>query len=172
MLAGDEVEPTSWSASGGSTAGSKPDRSHAGMNGSAPSPEGGRKNTFPRAARITTADEIRALFRRGKRRKTRHLDVFVSTSPVAHSRIGLVVPKPRAKGGLDRKGARAAAVRRNRLKRRLREIARTRILPRLNGADRRLDLLIRARPEAYGADFAQLLEELLALEEWLCSNDF
>jgi ribonuclease P protein component len=126
---------------------------------------------LPRAARITDSEEIRALFRRGKRRKTRHLDVFVSTSPVAYSRIGLVVPKPRAKTAAGRRGARGAAVQRNLLKRRLREIARTTVLPSLNGGGCAIDLLIRARPEAYAADYGSLKDELMDVREWMCSSD-
>jgi ribonuclease P protein component len=49
-----------------------------------------------------------------------------------------------------------SAVDRNRLKRRLREIGRRSILPDLPP----LELVIRARPEAYGASFAELDGEL------------
>lgn len=59
---------------------------------------------------------------------------------------------------------------RNRLKRRLKEIARTEVLPRLNGSGCRADLLVRARPEAYDASFSQLRQELVDLEEWICSS--
>lgn len=132
---------------------------------------GGKESlSFPREARITAADEIRGLFKRGKRRKTRNLDVFISASPVAHSRLGLVVPKPRQKNSPDRKRVRAAAVQRNRLKRRLREIGRTAILPALNQRGAAVDILVRARPEAYLATFAELRGELQQLQEWMCSN--
>lgn len=114
---------------------------------------------FPRAARITGSEEIRALFRRGKRRKTRHLDVFLGSSPAARSRVGVVVPKHRQ-----------TAVARNLLKRRLREISRTRVLPALRDAGLRVDVLIRARPEAYGAAFPELLEELSGVVEEVCSS--
>jgi ribonuclease P protein component len=129
----------------------------------------GRDQRLPRAARITGSDEIRKMFRRGKRRRTRHLDVFVSISPVAHSRIGLVVPKPRAEPG-KRGRKRAAAVRRNRLKRRLREVARTMLLPELNARGCHRDVLVRVRPEAYGVRYRELRDELTQLEEWLCSS--
>lgn len=121
--------------------------------------EGGGRLRLPRGARITASDEIRALFRRGKRRRTRHLDVFVASSPVAHPRLGLVVPRHRQK-----------VVRRNLLKRRLREIGRTELLPRLAAAGLPLDVMVRARPEAYGASFAELRQELLELTEALCSS--
>jgi ribonuclease P protein component len=52
---------------------------------------------------------------------------------------------------------------RNRLRRRLREIGRTELLPRLRRDERALDVLIRARPEAYEAPFADLQRELVAL---------
>jgi ribonuclease P protein component len=130
----------------------------------------GRGYRLPREARITTSAQIRALFRRGKRRRTRHLDAFFSASPAPFPRLGLVVPKPRQKKTKQSRRIGGAAVRRNRLKRRLRELGRTRVLPRLQEAGRPLDLLIRARPEAYGADFATLRQELQQLVEELCSQ--
>ena len=139
-------------------------------NGEARGGEGGGE-ALPRVARINASDEIRRLFQRGKRRKTRTLDVFISASPVSRSRIALVVPKPRQKTSPDGKRVRGAIVQRNRLKRRLREIARTEVLPELDRGDKRLDVLIRARPEAYGSSFAELREEVLSLREWMCSSD-
>jgi ribonuclease P protein component len=127
-------------------------------------------NRFPREARITRSDEIRALFRRGKRRKTISFDVFVSASPAARSRIGFVVPKPRRRPGEPRTRIRGAAVRRNRLKRRLREIGRIELLPVLPVGAGSLDILVRARPEAYDAEFRELRAELLEVREWLCSR--
>lgn len=123
--------------------------------------DGGGKPGFglPRAARITGSEEIRGLFRRGKRRRTRHLDAFFSPSPAAHPRLGVVVPKHKRR-----------IVERNRLKRRLREIGRALVLPALRGAPVPLDLMLRARPEAYGASFAELRDELRALAEELCSR--
>jgi ribonuclease P protein component len=115
--------------------------------------------TLPRAARITQPGEIRALFRRGKRRKTRHLDAFVSASPSAFARWGVVVPKH--KHGI---------VERNRVKRRLRELGRTVVLPGLRNSGLALDVLVRARPETYAAAFGELQEELARLTEELCSR--
>ncbi|CAN5806750.1 MAG: ribonuclease P protein component [Gemmatimonadetes bacterium] len=120
---------------------------------------GGEGYRLPRAARITGSDEIRTLFRRGKRRKTRHLDVFVSPSPAAFPRLGVVVPKHRQK-----------IVRRNLLKRRLREIGRTLVLPALREAAAPLDVLIRARPEAYSASFEALRDGLARMTEEICSR--
>ncbi len=133
--------------------------------------DGGDGQALPRAARITASDELRALLGRGKRRKTRHLDVFVSGSPVAHSRLGVVVAKPRQKPPAKGKRIPAAAVRRNRLKRRLREVGRTGLLPTLNQAGCFADVLIRARQEAYDATFAALRAEVEGLAEWICSSE-
>jgi len=59
---------------------------------------------------------------------------------------------------------------RNRLKRRLREIGRTRLLPALEGRGAHVDVLVRARSRAYGAPFDRLALELASvLEEMLCS---
>lgn len=112
-------------------------------------PEGER---LPRARRITRSQEIRALFRRGKRSRTAHLDVIDSTSPVSHARVGVVVP---------RYGH--SIVERNKVKRRIREILRRRVLPRLTASRRAVDVLVRARREAYGASYAELETELV---EW------
>ena len=71
--------------------------------------------------------------------RTTYLDVRVLASPLSHSRIGIIVPRHRH-----------TAVERNRLKRRLRELARTRLLPALRDGSPQ-DLAIRARHEAYSA---------------------
>lgn len=112
-----------------------------------------RGRRLPRARRITRGSEIRTLFRRGKRSRTLHLDVLHSDSPSLFARVGIVVP---------RYGE--TAVRRNRVKRRLREALRREILPRLDERGARADLLVRARREAYGASYAALAAELVA---WL-----
>lgn len=65
---------------------------------------------------------------------------------------------------------RRTAVARNRLKRRLREIGRTRVLPGLNAAGLKLDLLVRARAEAYTAEFDDLRNELERVVEEVCSS--
>lgn len=56
---------------------------------------------------------------------------------------------------------RHAIVARNRLKRRLREIVRTELLPRLDTGGVAVDVLVRARAAAYRARFADLREELV-----------
>ncbi len=114
---------------------------------------------LPRAVRIARSAEIRTLFQRGKRRKTRHLDAFVSTSPVAFARLGVVVPKHKH-----------TIVERNLVRRRLREVGRTVLLPALRNSGAAFDVLLRARPEAYGASFAQLRDEVTTLAEELCSR--
>lgn len=80
----------------------------------------------------------------------------------------MVVPKPRQQGRKAPR-VRAKAVQRNRLKRRLREIGRTVVLPRLRTAGEALDVMVRARPEAYQATFAELREQLQHFAEALCS---
>ncbi|HUE77603.1 MAG TPA: ribonuclease P protein component, partial [Longimicrobiales bacterium] len=112
-----------------------------------------RGRRYPRARRITRGSEIRMLFRRGKRSRTPHLDVLVADSPTSFSRVGLVVPKY---GN--------TAVRRNTVKRRLREALRREVLPRLDAGSRGTDLLVRARREAYGVPYAELAGELT---EWM-----
>ena len=65
---------------------------------------------------------------------------------------------------------RHSIVERNRVKRRLREIGRTRVLPRLREQGLALDVLVRARREAYGVGFRGLSDELQSMTEDLCSD--
>lgn len=117
------------------------------------SPAQESRRRLPRARRITRGAEIRHLFRRGKRSRTAHVDVFDSSSPADFARVGLVVPRYKR-----------TIVERNRLKRRLREILRVEVLPALDGLGLSRDVLVRARPEAYGAGFRELNGELV---EWV-----
>ena len=83
--------------------------------------------------------------------QTERLDARASASLLLHPRIGVVVPKYR-RNIIDR----------NRTKRRLRELARTRMMPILG----RIDVLLRAKPEAYGASFDELSVEVDAIAQW------
>ena len=114
---------------------------------------------MPRSGRIHKAKEIRALLRDGSRKKTPSLDVFFLSSSVARNRWGMIVPKHQH-----------SIVERNRVKRRLREIGRTRVLPRLRERGLTLDVVVRARREAYGVGYRRLSDELESLTEDLCSN--
>jgi ribonuclease P protein component len=87
------------------------------------------------------------------------VDVFFAASPASRSRLGLIVPKH---------GHRI--VDRNLVKRRLREIGRRSALPKLDAAGVHMDLLLRARRSAYGADFPTLEEEVNEVVEALCSQ--
>jgi ribonuclease P protein component len=120
----------------------------------------GRRNRLPRTRRITSSNEIRALFQRGKRSRTSHLDVFDFTSPFAYPRVGVVVPKHRRN-----------SVERNQLKRRLREVLRLQVLPRLSDRSLGVDVLVRARREAYDASFEQLNDELVEYVEKTWSRE-
>ena len=85
------------------------------------------------------------------------------TAQASHDtpRFGTIVPRHGRK-----------VVARNQLQRRLREIGRTEVLPRLGRVERNVDVLVRSRPQAYEARFAELREELLRLTERLCSDAF
>lgn len=65
---------------------------------------------------------------------------------------------------------RHTVVERNRVKRRLREILRRAVMPRLEAAGLNLDVLVRARREAYHASFAELAGELTRWTEKRCSR--
>ena len=88
--------------------------------------------------------------REGKRIRTEHLELRAAASLLPYARVGFVVPKYKHTG-----------VARNQLKRRLREIVRTRVLPILPPGD----LVIRPHPTAYGASFEQLAGELAGAAE-------
>lgn len=118
----------------------------------------GRVERLPREARIRLGSEIRELLERGKRKRTRSLDVFFAASPASRSRLGVIVPKH---------GHRI--VDRNVVKRRLREIGRRRVLPALDAAGVAADVLVRARRSAYDTDFAGLEREVMEAVEDLWS---
>jgi len=120
---------------------------------------GGGEFRLPRSRRIHKARDIRSLLRDGSRKKTPSLDVFFLSSSGPGNRWGMIVPKHRH-----------SIVERNRVKRRLREIGRTRVLPRLTEQGMTLDVLVRARREAYGVGFRTLKDELQSVTEDLCSN--
>lgn len=117
---------------------------------------------FPRRARITRGAELQRVAREGKRIRTEHLEVRAA-SPLAHTqegngevaasmRVGLVIPR-----------FKHSAVARNQLKRRLRELARTQLLPLAILAD----VVIRIRPEAYGASFEDLCKDIARAQDQL-----
>lgn len=83
--------------------------------------------------------------------QTERLEARASASLSLQPRAGVVVPKHRHK-----------IVERNRVKRRLRELVRIKLLPGLEG----IDVLIRAKPEAYNSSFAQLAGDVGAIGEW------
>ena len=114
---------------------------------------------LPRIARIRLSAEIRALLERGKRKRTPSVDVFFAPSPASCCRLGLIVPKHGRK-----------IVERNLVKRRLREIGRREVLPELDAAGRRADVLIRARGKAYGASYEELSKEVRGAVHELCSG--
>jgi ribonuclease P protein component len=61
-------------------------------------------------------------------------------------------------------------VARNLLKRRLRDIGRRKVLVRLRGAGRGIDVLVRARRSAYRASYRQLEGEWMSVVEGVCSG--
>ena len=84
--------------------------------------------------------------------QTEHLEARASASLLLHPRVGIVVPKYRHN-----------IVSRNRLRRRLRELTRIRLLPNLGN----VDLLLRAKPPAYETSFAQLASDIDAISRWV-----
>lgn len=114
---------------------------------------------LPPSSRITRTRELRGLLRTGKKKKTSHVDVFFLSSGLPRSRVGVIVPKH---------GFRV--VDRNLLKRRLREVLRREILPRLARAETPVDVLVRTRRTAYMTTYQQLRKELVQATEELWSR--
>jgi ribonuclease P protein component len=77
--------------------------------------------------------------------KTGHLDVRIAPSPLSYVRVGIIVPKYKR-----------TIVERNKLRRRLRELVRTRVLPVIVPSD----VLIRPLPHAYQVGFDVLAREI------------
>jgi ribonuclease P protein component len=84
--------------------------------------------------------------------QTECLEARVSASLLPHPRVGVVVPK-HGRNIVDR----------NRAKRRLRELVRLRLLPAIG----RVDLLIRAKPEAYRSTFDDLAAQVDTIASWV-----
>ncbi len=87
----------------------------------------------------------------GRRSRTPRIELYWASNAVGHPRLGVIVP---------RYGTTAVA--RNRLRRRLRERVRRYVLAQVGD----LDLIIKARQEAYRARPRELAEDL---ERWLRS---
>ena len=122
--------------------------------------EPGTGEKLPRKVRVRRTTEIRALLERGKRKRTRNVEVFLAPAPASFCRFGVIVPKH---------GRRI--VDRNRLKRRLREIGRRWVLPLLANRGVAADVLVRARSEAYRATFDELVRDVEDAVEVLWSDD-
>lgn len=105
---------------------------------------------YPREARLTAGRDVRRVLREGRRRRTGPVDVFAAPSPAGRPRLGVVVPLHGH-----------TAVERNRVERRLREIGRRDWLAAAWEDGRAVDLLLRARPAAYGCGFGELRERVL-----------
>lgn len=104
---------------------------------------------YPRAKRITRSSEFRTILQKGRRVRALDLDVRVLDSPLQCVRVGIIVP---------RHGRTAIA--RNRLKRQLRELSRTLLLPASGSAN----IVIRCRPSAYEQSFDRLRQQVVVIQ--------
>ncbi|MHB1096120.1 MAG: ribonuclease P protein component [Gemmatimonadaceae bacterium] len=94
-----------------------------------------------RASRLTREGDLEAVRVQGKRIRTAQLEVRYIASPLRRPRVGVIVPRYSH-----------TAVARNLVKRRLRDLVRTEMLPTMTA----LDVVIRAAPGAYGVDYETL----------------
>jgi ribonuclease P protein component len=100
---------------------------------------------LPRARRLTRTSELRRVTTTGRRRRMAHIDVLWTDNEAGHPRMGIIVPR-----------FQSTAVARNLLRRRLKEAWRRGVQQGLPG----LDVVVRARREAYQARFTELRDEL------------
>jgi ribonuclease P protein component len=115
---------------------------------------------LPRSGRIRRPGDIRILLRLGSRRGDPLLEVFSAPAALEGApRFGVIVPRHRH-----------TIVERNRLRRRLREVGRRELLPRLRREGCDADVLVRSRPAAYDASFGDLKAAFLRLTDPLCSD--
>ena len=91
----------------------------------------------------------------GRRLRTEHLEVRANDSLLSRARAAVVVGKHQH-----------SIVERNRLRRRLRELVRTKLLPAIGG----MDLVVRSLPSAYDASFDTLLMEIEKVAELLAQQ--
>jgi len=102
--------------------------------------------TFPRSCRLVRRAEYDAVYRQGRRKLAREFTVFLRPNGLDLSRFGWSVKK-----------ALGTAVRRNRIRRRVREIIRLHLKEISPG----WDIVIHPRGSAATADFLQLRDDLL-----------
>jgi ribonuclease P protein component len=103
---------------------------------------------FPKHLRLLRRAEFRRVYEEGLRRSTSLCTVFLRPNGLTHSRLGITVP--------TRVGN---AVKRNRIKRRLREIFRLN-RPVIPGG---WDIVVNPRAQAAEAEFSKLAREFLRL---------
>jgi len=103
---------------------------------------------FPRACRLVRRGDYDAVYRAGRRKSSREFTIFLRPNGLAVSRFGWSIKKTLG-----------TAVRRNRIRRRLREIVRLHRQEITPG----WDIVIHPRSSAATTDFPALAEELLRL---------
>ena len=103
---------------------------------------------FPRACRLVRRGDYDAVYRAGRRKSSREFTIFLRPNGLSVSRFGWSIKK-----------ALGTAVRRNRIRRRLREIVRLHRQEITPG----WDIVIHPRSSAATAEFSALAGELLRL---------
>jgi len=104
---------------------------------------------FPSGARIGRGSEIRRILRIGKRVRTGPVDGFFAPSPTHRPRFAVIVPR-----------FGHTIVRRNLVKRRVREVVRREWLSEAHRLGLERDLVLKARPSAYEASFEDVRSAL------------
>ena len=114
------------------------------------------RNTFPRDFRIRRNKDFQVILKAGKKRVERHFVIFVRSNGLNHPRLGVAVGKKFGK-----------AVDRNRAKRIVREVFRTRLMRALEP----VDVLVLIRKGKGQINFYESLEEIQhALKAFMAHN--
>jgi ribonuclease P protein component len=103
---------------------------------------------FPKAFRLLRRAEFRRVYEEGQRRSAPLCTVFILSNGLAETRLGITVPRACGK-----------AVRRNRMRRRVREVFRRNRLAIPGG----WDIVINPRPATAEVPFETLVSELLRI---------
>ncbi|MFQ6110374.1 MAG: ribonuclease P protein component [Candidatus Aminicenantales bacterium] len=107
-----------------------------------------KKNTFPSSLKIQKREEFRLIYSKGERFSSHSFSLFVLGKGFGKGRLGITVTKKVGK-----------AVKRNRIKRMIREIFRK----NKDKFGERIDIIVHTRPEAANKSYQELEEEFLTL---------
>ncbi|MFN2601276.1 MAG: ribonuclease P protein component [Gemmatimonadaceae bacterium] len=112
-----------------------------------------KKHGYSRRLRLREGD-LAAIRGAGKRLRTEHLSAQAASSLLPYCRVAVVIGKHGR-----------SVVKRNKLRRRLRELVRVHVIPAFAG----VDVVLYANPSAYDLEFDELTGETIRIKTQLAS---